>query len=341
MEGWRRVLLLLAAAACVGAAPAAKRTPSLAKVNGLLDTARELERKKDYAAAVPVYEAVLAELGDPPPRHLLHVAAKALVHGGNAHLALGHLDRAEAAYAEAVDKHGKNWQDVVRQHTVRARTLLARVAEIKRMIAVPPAPGDQPAALTATVAGVPVAPPDKAAPPPPTEEPLVLITERDADGNEATQGDRGFEVTNLDGDTASLLQRGERRAGKGGRKVLETGRDMTVKRREILPGSCWDYIHAVYNRAGFPERKRTQVAKMPKKGPYLPGDVLQPGDWLYYRNLSYGNIEHSAIFVEWINPRDKVALMLSYPGQSRKEPARYRPYDLSAVYTVTRPLTKL
>ncbi|MBL7996243.1 DUF2914 domain-containing protein, partial [bacterium] len=58
-------------------------------------------------------------------------------------------------------------------------------------------------------------------------------------------------------------------------------------------------------------------------------------------NHSYNNIEHSAIFIEWIDIENKIALMLSYGGESRREPARYIPYDLSSVYGITRANSEL
>jgi hypothetical protein len=328
LVGMRRLVavsLLVAATGSVRAVPP-RPLPSLARINALLDTARNLERKKDFPGVIPAYAGVLKECGDPAPRHLWHVAAKALVQTGSAQLALGRLDSAQAAYREALARYGSAREDVTRQYTLRARTLVVRVEELRQMI-------------TGTAAGASPPPaevkPDTA---PPEKEALVLITERTVDGSgDGTRSARGFEVTPLDGDTAVLMKRGERRASREGRKVLETGRNLVLVRHEIHPGSCWDYIDHVYNTAGYQEVRRKQVAKMPKGGPYLDTSILSPGDWLYYRNLSYDRIEHSAIFVEWIKPRERIALMLSYPGGNRREPARYRPYDLSNTYTVTRP----
>ncbi len=58
---------------------------------------------------------------------------------------------------------------------------------------------------------------------------------------------------------------------------------------------------------------------------------------VYYLNHSYANIEHSAIFVDWLNRHQKNALMLSYAGQNRRTPAQLLPYDLSHVYRIERP----
>ena len=125
-------------------------------------------------------------------------------------------------------------------------------------------------------------------------------------------------------------------ADSAGQKVLTKGREM-VNSRVVLPGSCWDYIDAVYTRAGYPESKRQTIYKTAKKGPYASASLIKPGDWLYFVNHSYGGIEHSSIFVEWIDKSGKQARMLSYAGQQRREPGRYLPYDISSVYGIIRP----
>ncbi|KAB2877512.1 DUF2914 domain-containing protein [bacterium] len=138
-----------------------------------------------------------------------------------------------------------------------------------------------------------------------------------------------------------LITKAEKKASEDGRNVLETGRTMTLKNKEILPGSCWDYANAVYDRAGYSWGKREDVFKSAKTGPYADVSKIKYGDWLYYVNHSYNNIEHSAIFIEWIDIENKLALMLSYGGESRREPARYIPYDLSSVYGITRANSEL
>ena len=319
--------LLLAGGIAAAAAP--PRLPSLARINGLLDQARDLERKGDYAPVIPLYAGVLAECGEPAPRHLWHVAAKAFVQTGNAQLALGRLDEAQAAYEQALTRWGGAYETAVRQYVLRARALTGRIAEIRRMRGETLRPGSGPA----------VAVPDEksgTARESNEREPLLLLTERNAGGG-GTTGARGYEVRVFDGDEASLERRAEQKATAAGRKILETGRDMALTSREVLPGSCWDYIDAVFTRAGFGERKRAVVSKCPKAGPFLDVHLIQAGDWLYYRNHSFGDIEHSGIFVDWIQPASKVALILSYPGQGRQEPARFRPYELSSVFRITRP----
>lgn len=123
-----------------------------------------------------------------------------------------------------------------------------------------------------------------------------------------------------------------------GQKILKTGRYMALVSKEIVRGSCWDYINTVYKRAGYPQSKRRYILKGKKKsGPYAKTHQIQPGDWLYYINHSYHGVEHSGIFVNWVNKKKRMAMILSYQGQARKKPGRYRKYDLSNVYTIIRP----
>ncbi len=138
----------------------------------------------------------------------------------------------------------------------------------------------------------------------------------------------------LDYDT--IMIHAENKADSIGRLILFKGREMTVINAEILPGGCWDYANHVYNRAGFPTNKRKNIFRSVKAGPYADVDLIQYGDWLYYINHSYGDIEHSAIFVDWVDKENKQALMLSYGGEKRQQPARYLVYDLTSVYQIVR-----
>ncbi len=139
---------------------------------------------------------------------------------------------------------------------------------------------------------------------------------------------------------AKRLLKAESRAGESGKKVLTVGRNMTLVNKEIVRGSCWDYADTVYQRAGFSRQsqQRQIVFKGSKrKGPYADIRQIKPGDFLYYINHSYGGVEHSAIFIDWEDKNKNMALMLSYGGENRKSPARYKVYDLSHVYHITRP----
>ena len=127
----------------------------------------------------------------------------------------------------------------------------------------------------------------------------------------------------------------EEQASKIGQQVLSTGREMTLINQEIIRGGCWHYAEAVYQRAGFPRQQREVVFNQKKhQTPYAERDLIQPGDWLHYINHGYKGVEHSAIFVKWLN--EKEALMLSYGGERRNKPARYKRYDLSSVYRIVR-----
>lgn len=144
-----------------------------------------------------------------------------------------------------------------------------------------------------------------------------------------------------DNDYEKIIKKAEKTAAEEGKNVLETGRRMTLDSALILPGGCWDYANAVYLRAGYSWGQREEVYKSVKAGPYVDVSKIIKGDWLYYVNHSYGGIEHSAIFVDWLDYDHKIGLMLSYGGENRHEPARYLPYDLSSVYGITRPNAKL
>ncbi len=124
---------------------------------------------------------------------------------------------------------------------------------------------------------------------------------------------------------------------EAGSKILQTGDYMAMTSKEIIRGGCWNYIDTVYNRAGYPQGKRRYILKGKKNsGPYAKPDMIQKGDWLYYINHSYNDVEHSGIFVKWVNKEKRIASILSYGGESRKKPGRYRNYDLSHVYTIIR-----
>ena len=114
---------------------------------------------------------------------------------------------------------------------------------------------------------------------------------------------------------------------------------MVINEKEIVKGSCWDYINEVFIRAGYGTDKKI-VYKSQKTGPYVDISEIKPGDWLYYINHSYNGIEHSGIFVYWKDYKNKIGVTLSYGGEHRNEPGRYREYDLRSVYYITRPGAK-
>lgn len=139
------------------------------------------------------------------------------------------------------------------------------------------------------------------------------------------------EITPLE----EILNKAEEGATPEGRKVLETARSMIAK-KEIVVGGCWDFINAVFNRAGFGEKHRETIYKSKLQGPFLDDDLIQAGDWLYFVNHSYNDIEHSAIFVAWIDKEKKEALMVNYVGEKKKKPAFYKKFIIDEVYNVIR-----
>lgn len=166
-----------------------------------------------------------------------------------------------------------------------------------------------------------------------TSEETSTNTETTSDNS-----DTNSEESNETETESDPLLKAEKEATPHGRKILKTGRQMTLNDREIVRGGCWDYANVVYNRAGYPSNKREIIFKGDKNnGPYADISVIESGDWLYYVNHSYGGIEHSAIFVYWVDYEEKIGLMLSYGGESRQEPARYLSYVLSNVYYIIRP----
>lgn len=160
----------------------------------------------------------------------------------------------------------------------------------------------------------------------------------------ASDSTRGhFDRHDNTGDLIVSLKNAEEEADEIGRKILMTGRDMTIDKQVIVKGSCWDYCNAVYTRSGYQNDKTSRVIVFKgtkAKGPFADAKLIKPGDWLFYVNHSYNGIEHSAIFVKWIDFGSRNALMLSYGGEKRNEPARYLTYELTKVYQIIRPNAK-
>jgi hypothetical protein len=137
--------------------------------------------------------------------------------------------------------------------------------------------------------------------------------------------------------TITSLKAAESQANPKGKQILQIGRKMALDEKVIIVGGCWDYVDAVFTRAGFPRGQRDVVFKGTlRNGPYANLDALRPGDWIYHINHSYHGIEHSGIFVKWIDKKNAIGLMLSYRGEKSRTPARYKNYDLSNVYRITR-----
>ena len=119
--------------------------------------------------------------------------------------------------------------------------------------------------------------------------------------------------------------------------VVNSGKRICFTNQEIIIGSCWDFINAVYTRAGFGEGKRSAVFKSTRKGPFAPVDQIKPGDWIMFINHEYGDIEHSAIFIEWIDKDQKLARTMGYVGERRARVGEYYEHVIDSVFTIVRP----
>lgn len=146
---------------------------------------------------------------------------------------------------------------------------------------------------------------------------------------------RGNAASEQDGDLGDILL-AELKAPEPAREVLRTGRKLALEEKTIIRGSCWNWINTVFQRAGY-AKERHIVFKGKKRGPYARPEQIRPGDWLYYINHSYNGIEHSGIFVHWIDFDKKIGMVLSYGGEGRRKPGRYQAYDLKDVYFIKRP----
>lgn len=137
-------------------------------------------------------------------------------------------------------------------------------------------------------------------------------------------------------ETLKILDLAEANASSANSLVLQIARSMIIA-KDLVIGSCWDYIHAIYVKAGFEIKDRDTLFKSKKAGPYANTKTIVPGDWLYFINHSFEGHEHSAIFVAWLNEETQEALTISYSGGNQKVAARYRSYVLSSVYHIMRP----
>mgnify|MGYP003953015869 CR=1 FL=1 len=121
-----------------------------------------------------------------------------------------------------------------------------------------------------------------------------------------------------------------------GLRIIKEGYEMAVLRKDIVIGSCWGFINAVYNNAGFQRANREVVYKRNKGTKHSSPELLEPGDWIYHVNYSYHNVEHSAIFICWKDYDKRMGITLSYVGQNKSAPGKYGVYDLSGVYNIKR-----
>jgi hypothetical protein len=120
-----------------------------------------------------------------------------------------------------------------------------------------------------------------------------------------------------------------------GGKVL-TSALKHIKAKTIIKGSCYDWINMIYKESGYTGKKRKQIFQKKKDGQYADPLLLQPGDWIMFKNQSYGDSGHSGIFLHWINFETRSALVIGYVGQNRAMPGRYREYDITRTFGIIR-----
>jgi len=123
---------------------------------------------------------------------------------------------------------------------------------------------------------------------------------------------------------------------EGGLQIIKEGYQMAVIRKDVIVGSCWDFINAVYNNAGVQRSNREVIYKRNKGVKHSSPEILEPGDWIYHVNYSYHNVGHSAIFICWKDYDQRMGITLSYVGQNKSVPGKYGVYDLSGVYNIKR-----
>ncbi|MBL8681978.1 MAG: hypothetical protein JNK05_22615 [Myxococcales bacterium] len=129
-----------------------------------------------------------------------------------------------------------------------------------------------------------------------------------------------------------ILLQAEQQAPAGARRVLSTARTL-IDDEVVIRGTCYTWLSAVYRQAGG---RFGTVYSGDRRGRYATADQLQPGDWIHFINHSYNNVTHSAIFIAWTDRDARTALTVSYPGERREVPGRYREYELTSVYRVDR-----
>ncbi len=116
------------------------------------------------------------------------------------------------------------------------------------------------------------------------------------------------------------------------KKILQNALKM-VESRVIIRGSCWDYIDRVYRESNA---SKVDIFSSKKSELYADIDKIKPADWLYHINYSYKNIEHSGLFIDWVDKNKTEAVMLSYAGEKKLLPARFRVYNIKSTYNIVR-----
>ena len=94
---------------------------------------------------------------------------------------------------------------------------------------------------------------------------------------------------NVDSQYLPILSQAESQSSTAAREVISTARTMALNERAIIQGGCWDYLDAVFKRAGV---TRDTVHKgIYRQGPYAASHEIQAGDWLYYINHGYNGAD--------------------------------------------------
>lgn len=124
--------------------------------------------------------------------------------------------------------------------------------------------------------------------------------------------------------------------GNFGQRVLRAGEKLAFYQKKIIKGSCWDFINAVFNEAGFPDGKRKVVFQGPSKGPYADPEMLRPGDWVMHINLEYNGVEHSSLFVSWIDRGRRLAKVMDYVGMNKAQPGDYSQHTYTKIFGIVR-----
>ncbi|MBU1078238.1 MAG: hypothetical protein KKH98_13150 [Spirochaetes bacterium] len=120
-----------------------------------------------------------------------------------------------------------------------------------------------------------------------------------------------------------------------GAKVLATALKH-IKAKTIIKGSCYNWIDMIYKELGYKEKKREKVFWGKESGPYADAEVLEPGDWIMFKNLTYGEIGHSGIFLGWLDLDRRSAIVIGYAGENRTAPGRFREYEITQLFGIFR-----
>jgi hypothetical protein len=139
------------------------------------------------------------------------------------------------------------------------------------------------------------------------------------------------------GDTRSTRGQSRTVTGAPGQKIVKTAERIALEEKRAVVGSCWDFINAVYNEAGYPENKRVAIFKGSRNGPYANPGELKAGDWVMHINLEFNGVEHSSIFIRWVDRGRKIAKVMDYAGQNKNQPGSYGEHTYSKIFCILRP----